>query len=129
LSASVSEIREVVYKNDVMPSSEFLNGPPKTVQQQNQLGLNAQTGKSLASDIEPFSQHVTCHDFVPTGRKRSHTSTISASACHSLNQLSDAEKPDWTSDTYRKKKPRIVVIYLLSNFSSLICFSQMHSTK
>ncbi|KAK7343039.1 hypothetical protein VNO80_26001 [Phaseolus coccineus] len=118
-SAALSEIREVLYLNDVMPTSEFLNGPPKMVQQQNQPGLIAQTGKNLASDIEPFSQarYVTCHDFVPTGRKRSnsmntvasfYTSRISASSCHSFNQLSDAEKPDWTSVTCKKKKPRIV---------------------
>ncbi|XP_068466813.1 mediator of RNA polymerase II transcription subunit 15a-like [Phaseolus vulgaris] len=117
--AALSEIREVVYLNDVMPTSEFLNGPPKMVQQQNQPGLFGQTGENLASNIEPFSQarYMTCHDFVPTGRKRSnsmntvpsfYTSRISDSSCHSFNQLSDAEQPDWTSVTCKKKKPRIV---------------------
>ncbi|CAJ1977951.1 unnamed protein product [Sphenostylis stenocarpa] len=109
LNASVSEIREVVHLNDVMPTPEFLNRPLKMLQQQKQPGLITQTGKNLASDIEPSSQarYVTCHDFVPTLSKRSHsmntmaafdTYRISASSCHSFKQLADAEKHDWTSE-------------------------------
>jgi len=116
LSASVNEIREAVYWNDVPPTPEFLNGPPKMVQQQNQPGLIAQTGKSFASDIEPFSQarYVTWHGFFPTGWKRSHSMKT--------DQLSDAEEPDWTSLAYEKKKPRIMVIYLLSSLFFTIIF-------
>ncbi|KAG2396595.1 Mediator of RNA polymerase II transcription subunit 15a [Vigna angularis] len=86
LSASVNEMRDAVYLNDVMATSEFLDEPREMVQQQNQPDLIAQTGKS-----EAFSQ---------AGRKRSRS--------HSFNQLSDAEEPDWTSVAYKKKKPRIL---------------------
>ncbi|BAT81518.1 hypothetical protein VIGAN_03125900 [Vigna angularis var. angularis] len=88
LSASVNEMRDAVYLNDVMATSEFLDEPREMVQQQNQPDLIAQTGKS-----EAFSQ--AC-------RKRSRS--------HSFNQLSDAEEPDWTSVAYKKKKPRILSI-------------------
>lgn len=77
-------MREAVYLNDVMETSEFLDEPREMVQQQNQPDLIAQTG-----------------------RKRSRS--------HSFNQFSDAEEPD-----YRKKKPRILVIYLLYSFFLLI---------
>lgn len=107
LNASLGEIRKVVHLNDVIPSSELING----------LGTN------LASDIEPFSQdrYITYNGFVPRGRKRSRsmismtafgTSSIYTSSCDS-NQLTDTEKPDLTLVT--SKHPRIVVIYLLSN--------------
>ncbi|KAL9298280.1 hypothetical protein ACSQ67_024176 [Phaseolus vulgaris] len=126
--AALSEIREVVYLNDVMPTSEFLNGPPKMVQQQNQPGLFGQTGENLASNIEPFShaRYMTCHDFVPTGRKRSnsmntvpsfYTSRISDSSCHSFNQLSDAEQPDWTSVTCKKRSLELCEIVMAENDS------------
>ncbi|XP_028201957.1 mediator of RNA polymerase II transcription subunit 15a-like [Glycine soja] len=102
LNASLGEIRKVVHLNDVIPSSELING----------LGTN------LASDIEPFSQdrYITCNGFVPRGRKRSRsmismtafgTSSIYTSSCDS-NQLTDAEKPDLTLVTSTIKHPRIV---------------------
>ncbi|KAG5106521.1 hypothetical protein JHK82_043491 [Glycine max] len=109
LNASLGEIRKVVHLNDVIPSSELING----------LGTN------LASDIEPFSQdrYITYNGFVPRGRKRSRsmismtafgTSSIYTSSCDS-NQLTDAEKLDLTLVTSTIKHPRIVVICLLSN--------------
>ncbi|KAH1102258.1 hypothetical protein AAZX31_13G172700 [Glycine max] len=116
LSASLGEIREVVYLNDAIPSPELMHGPPEMVQQQMQPCLISQTGINLASDIEPCSQarYITCNDFVPTGRKRScsmnsmtafDTSSTCASSCDS-NQLTDTEKPDLTLVT--SKHPRIV---------------------
>ncbi|TKY68392.1 Mediator of RNA polymerase II transcription subunit 15a [Spatholobus suberectus] len=119
LSASIGDIREVVYLNDVIPTSELINGPQKMVQQQKQPSLIPQTGTNLASDIHPCSQarNVTCNDFVSTGRKRSHsmnamtvfdTSRICASSWDSFNQLIDAERPDLTSVASKIKQPRIM---------------------
>ncbi|KAK7314065.1 hypothetical protein VNO77_39274 [Canavalia gladiata] len=92
LSTSIGEIREVVYLNDLIPTSESVDGPPTMVQQQKQPSL--------------FSQ----------GRKMSHstnaiafdTSRICAHSCESINQLVDAEKPDLTSVTSKLKLSRYV---------------------
>lgn len=71
LSASVGEIREVVYLDDVIPTSELINVPQMLVQQQKPPRLIPQTGTNLASDIDSCSQdrYVSCNDFAPTRRK------------------------------------------------------------
>ncbi|XP_020208186.2 mediator of RNA polymerase II transcription subunit 15a [Cajanus cajan] len=112
LKNSVGDIKELVYLNDQIPTSEFISGPPTMVQQ-------LKPRLVPQSDIHSFSQarYMTCNDFAPVGRKRSHsmnemtafeTSRICASSCDSFNQLTDAEKPDMTSVASKIKKPEIV---------------------
>ncbi|XP_019465342.1 PREDICTED: mediator of RNA polymerase II transcription subunit 15a-like [Lupinus angustifolius] len=92
LSASIGEIREIVYLNDAIPASILLDGSPKRVQKQSEPSLIPQ-GMKVSRSINAMTLD---------------TSKIYASTLDSFNRLTDAKEPDLNSVTPQAKRPRIV---------------------
>ncbi|CAL0328796.1 unnamed protein product [Lupinus luteus] len=97
LSASIGEIREIVYLNDAIPASILLDGSSKRVQKQSEPSLIPQ-GRKLSRSISALTLD---------------TSKIYASTLDSFNRMTDAKEPDSNSVTPQAKRPRNVESHTL----------------